>query len=141
MSSKEAPWPKEAPRRLGLNIVLPDVSARRIRQECEIHAVVDHQRRLIRGEERRHCRERRLRDELGRPLKGAEVRFGEKRVTTDAAGHYTLLYRTAIQPVISIGAPGFFSVEPLIQTDRQEQDVVLIKKDKDWQFRLLELLR
>lgn len=82
-----------------------------------------------------------VRDELGRPIAGAEVRLGDESVMTDAQGHYILFYSATKKGIATITADGFADRNYRAEADRQEQDVVLVKRDKDWQFRLLQWAR
>lgn len=81
-----------------------------------------------------------VRDELGRPIEGAQVRLDGKSVMTDMHGHYSLSYRASEAQGVSMGAAGFIEQKHQMNSDRQELDVTLVKEYKDWKFRILEYL-
>lgn len=80
-----------------------------------------------------------VRDELGRPIQGAEVHLAEKMVTTDAQGYYAIVYRNTEEQKVRVDAPGYQRSTYIVSTERQAQDVVLARSEKDWRFLLLEL--
>jgi hypothetical protein len=82
-----------------------------------------------------------IRDELARPIAGATVHLGEQVVTTDAEGHYALLYRSSLIRRATVTASGYVDQAIDITARRQPTDIILEKKVKDWEFRLLELAR
>lgn len=82
-----------------------------------------------------------VRDELLRPIASAEVRLGETKVLSDREGHFALVYRRSGATEAVVSAPGYVNARVSISARRQPGDIILEKKEKDWQFRLLELVR
>jgi hypothetical protein len=82
-----------------------------------------------------------VRDELGRPIKGALVHIDGKSVTTDVYGHYSLSYRVSDTREVSMNVSGFIEQKYKLSLDRQELNAVLVKEHKDWKFRILEYLK
>lgn len=80
-----------------------------------------------------------IRDELGRSVAGAHIVLGSKQVVSDKEGHYVLLYRGTGTLTAEVEANGYLKQTQDITSRSQEQNIILIKQNKDWHFRLLDL--
>lgn len=80
-------------------------------------------------------------DELNKPVSGAKIVRSGLTVFSDEGGYFQLPYIKSGKSMLEISASGFINQKIQISSDGKQLNIVLIKEDKNLQFKILEFMK